>query len=191
MSHETDAIGRVAGVHRRIETAFAQLDSALIAAEPRIAERALSVSPWSPLDVGEHVTLANRFLLMLAEKCARKSAAKLARGETADSGGAELEQLDRIATREFRWDAPEHTLPTGAIGLDAVRTTLSEQREEALALLDSVSPAAAGLHTIRMTILNPDARLDLNGFLAFIALHTERHAAQVRRITVALSGTAT
>jgi hypothetical protein len=186
VSREPIAVARAAEVRRRIETAFAQLDCALIAAGPRVAERAPSVSPWSPLDVGEHVTLANRYLLMLAEKCARKSVAKLARGEARCATDPDLEQLDHIARREFRWDAPEHMLPTGAAGPDEVRTVLSKQRAEALALLDSVSPAAAKLRTIRMTILSPDSRLDLHEFLTFIALHAERHAAQAQLLIAAL-----
>jgi hypothetical protein len=169
-----------------VEDAFQELDSALDAASPRIPDRAPSVSPWSALDVGEHVTLANHFLLMLAEKCARKSARKLARGSNPDREGAGLDRLESLASREFRWDAPEHMLPTGRTSLDAVRAKLSEQRDQALSLLDMLPAGEGRHHSIRMLIVGPDARLDLYEFLAFIALHVERHAAQVRRITAAV-----
>jgi hypothetical protein len=190
VSRETSPSTRVADVRRRVETAFRQLDSALISAGARSQERALSVSPWSVLDVAEHVTLANHFLLVLAEKCARKSAKKLARGGVSEIDESVLERLDTIASRSFRWDAPEHMLPTGRVTLDTVRSALARQREQALSLLDMLPTGEGSLHTIRMTILGPDARLDVYEFLAFIALHAERHAAQARRIHGALGGAA-
>jgi hypothetical protein len=81
-------------------------------------------------------------------------------------------------------------LPTGRVTLEEVRATLSEQRRRALAVLDMRPDAAVHLHTIRMTVLGPDARLDAHEFLTFIALHVERHAAQVHRIVLALAASA-
>jgi hypothetical protein len=37
------------------------------------------------------------------------------------------------------------------------------------------------LHRIRMSVVGDDDRLDLYQFLAVLALHLERHAAQARR----------
>lgn len=186
MALELDAKARSAEVRRRLEVAFAQLDSALISAGARVAQRAPAISPWSPLDVAEHVMLTNHFLLKLAEKCARKSARKLMRGDAAPTKGRiGVDRLESIASREFRWDAPEHMLPRGSVTLEAVRATLAAQLRQSLSLLDLVAAGEGSLHTIRMTVLGPDARLDVYEFLMFIALHAERHTAQVRRISTA------
>jgi hypothetical protein len=186
MSQETSPVARISDVRRRVKDAFRELDSALNAAGPLIADRAPSVSPWSALDVGEHVTLANHYLLMLTEKCARKSARKLARGNLSDREGGRLDRLESLASREFRWDAPEHMLPTGQASLDTVRANLVEQRDQALSLLDLLPAGEGSHHSIRMLVIGPDARLDLYELLAFIALHARRHAAQVRRISEAV-----
>ncbi len=190
MTLEVDARSRAAEVRRRVESAFAELDSALFSAGPLVTERAPAISPWSPLDVAEHVTLTNHFLLKLAEKCARKSARKLSRGDDAPvKHRIGVDELENIASREFRWDAPEHMLPSGSVTLESVRATLAEQRQQSLSLLDLLPAGEGTLHTIRMTVLGPDARLDVYEFLVFIALHAERHAAQVQRIVLASSPT--
>jgi hypothetical protein len=186
MSLELDAKSRAAEVRRRLEFAFTQLDSALFSAGARATERAPEVSPWSPLDVAEHVTLTNHFLLKLAEKCARKSANKLARGGTSARIETQSPALEGIALRSFRWEAPEHMLPTGQPGFDTVRLTLRMQREQALGLLERLAVGGGSLHTIRMTVLGPEARLDSIELLAFIALHAERHASQARRILASI-----
>jgi hypothetical protein len=172
-------------VRQRLRAAFSELDSGLIFAGARAGDRALAISPWSPLDVGEHVTLANRYLLKLAEKCANKSAAKLERGESASASASELDRMEQISSRDFRWEAPDHMRPTGKVTLESVRATLAQQLQQALRVLDALPANADRMHTIRMTILGPETRLDAREFLKFIALHMERHAAQARRILAA------
>jgi hypothetical protein len=189
MTLDLDARSRAAEVRRRVESAFSNLDSALFSASERVNERASAISPWSPLDVAEHVTLTSHYLLMLAEKCARKSARKLIRGEAAPTKGRiGVDQLESIASHDFRWEAPEHMLPRGSVTLEEVRATLAGQCRQALSLIDMLSAGEGTLHTIRMTVLGPDARLDVYEFLLFIALHADRHAAQVRRILGTLEG---
>jgi len=187
MTLNLDARSRAAEVRRRMESAFANLDSALFSAGGRVNERASAISPWSPLDVAEHVTLTNHFLLKLAEKGARKSARKLIRGDAAPmKGRIGVDQLESVASHDFRWEAPEHMLPRGAVTLEAVRATLATQCRQSLSLIDMLPAGEGTLHTIRMTVLGPDARLDVYELLVFIALHAERHTAQVRRILSAL-----
>jgi hypothetical protein len=169
-------------VRTRLEAAFAGFDWAVISAGARVRDHVPEVSAWSVLDVAEHVSLTNRSLLVLAEKCARKSAAKLARGAAAEDERSEIGRLERIAGRDFHWDAPAHMVPTGKVALDAVRATLAEQKHAALSLLDALPRGSRRLHTIRMAFVEPDMRLDALELVAFMALHIERHTAQVQRI---------
>jgi len=176
----------IAHIAARVEAAFESFDVTLAGAGERRGLRAESVSPWSPLEVAEHVALTNRFLWILVDKIAIKARSKLARGEVPPSTAPIVSILELVARRDFRWESPLHMLPTGAVPLGAVRATLAAQRETAGAYLAEMPAGEGSLCTIKMSVVGPEARLDLYQFLAFAALHLERHTLQMQRILAAL-----
>ena len=167
-----------------IVAGFAALESALLAAtdRPHARERAGS---WSVQEIAEHVALTDLYLLRLARTCADKCRSRAARGTAAarapvvDAAG-----LERAADGAFRWDAPQHMLPSGATELRSSLEAIRAQRDEALALWDELcaGDAPAGrLHDVSMSVLGPEARIALPELLVFLALHAGRHARQAER----------
>jgi hypothetical protein len=176
----------IARIAARVDAAFAAFDATLADAGERRARRAPSISPWSPLEVAEHVALTNRFLWILVDKIAVKARSKLARGEVPPSTAPNVNDLELVARHDFRWEAPAHMRPTGEVPFEVVRATLAAQRASASAHCAEMPAGEGSLHTIKMSVVGPEARLDLYQFLAFAALHVERHTLQVQRILAAL-----
>ena len=176
----------IARIADRVDSAFESFDATLAGAGERRALRAERVSPWSPLEVAEHVALTNRFLWILVDKIAVKARSKLARGLVPPSSAPIVSDLELVARRDFRWEAPPHMRPTGEVSFDVVRATLASQRAIARAYFAEMPAGEGSLHTIKMSVVGPESRLDLYQFLAFAALHLERHTLQVQRILAAL-----
>lgn len=101
-THWTAAI---ATLRARIDAVFdallerTRLDASGLRARPR-------GGGWSGIEVLEHVALTNRFLLVLADKIARKSLARAARGASWPASAPSFARLEQLAGRE--WSAPEH-----------------------------------------------------------------------------------
>jgi len=140
---------------------------------------------WTPREVLEHVTLTDRYLLILAEKIAAKARLRAARGATWPAHPPRFEHLERLAGRALAWEAPAHMRPGGAVTTDELRARLAEDRRRALALLESAPGGLATLHRIRMSVVGgEDDRLDLYQFLEVLRLHARRHTAQIDRALV-------
>ena len=162
-------------LRRRLRSAWSELDRALVD-----AAAGRHVGPgWSPLEIGEHVVLADHYLLLLARKIADKARARTRRGEPPPTSPSRCDALEKLAARDFRWSSPDHMLPTGRLALAEVRARLGEDLARCESLLAEFPAGEGALHRIRMSVV--DERLDLYQFLCLIALHAERHAAQVRR----------
>ncbi len=141
---------------------------------------------WSALEVLEHVALTDRFLLMLADKIARKSLARAARGAAWPASRPSFAHLEHIAGRELEWRAPEHMRPTGALELGTIARTLESDRAQAIALLEQCPDGLGTLHRIRMSVVGgEDDRLELYQYLDVLRLHAERHARQIDRVLAA------
>jgi hypothetical protein len=170
---------QIAALGLRVAAAFDALDTAL--------ERAAHAPPpaegWSATEIAEHVGLTNRFLYILVDKLVAKCRRRIASGAALPSALGDGEMLERIAEREFRWEAPTHMLPRGTATLPDSRALLREQARRAAAWLAEFPHGEGALHTIRMRVVGDDVRLDLYQFLAFVALHAERHARQALRGT--------
>jgi len=134
---------------------------------------------WSIREVLEHVTLTDRYLLILVDKIAARCRKR--RGSDASPGAptASASDLQRIAGREFAWTHPEHMTPTGRVERAELASRLDGDRARCLGLLDEFADGAGALHSIRMSVV--DARLDLYGFLQVIDLHARRHVRQMER----------
>ena len=183
MSHSTPAplSHREAAERVRAELArrFAELEGWLDAPPATWNARA-SEGGWSVAEICEHVVLANRFLLLLAQKIAGRGARRAARGLTPPPQASDLSLLAALESREFRWSRPDHMAPGGRIGRGELRTQLMEQREQCSSLTTAVGSGAGALHRIRMTVVGE--RLDLHQMLGFVAMHLARHLEQIERI---------
>jgi hypothetical protein len=162
---------------------LAELEAVLRSAQGS-EHRAERPGSWSVAEIAEHVAATNLHLLRLASTCAAKSRSKAARGEAADPRPrVAAHEIERIASGDFRWDAPAHMLPRGAALQDSLGL-LVDQRAEVLRLHDELCapPETAGrLHSVAMSVLGPEARIALPELLVFLALHARRHAHQARR----------
>ncbi len=174
----------IAALGLRLNRAFDAL-----AERSRLDEDRLRTPPanggWSGIEVLEHVALTDRFLLVLADKIARKSQARAARGEPWPASQPAFAHLEHIAGRELEWRAPEHMRPTGAVELNAIARTLEADRARALALLAECPDGLGTLHRIRMSVVGgEDDRLELYQYLDVLRLHAERHVRQIDRVVL-------
>ncbi len=175
----------IAALRGRIESVFeallerAQLDEARL-------RRAPEGGSWTGIEVLEHVALTDRFLLVLADKIARKSLARAARGDAWPASAPSFAHLEHIAGRELEWRAPEHTRPAGAVELETIARTLESDRARAFALLEQCPDGVGTLHRIRMSVVGgEDDRLELYQYLEVVRLHAERHVRQIDRVLAA------
>lgn len=133
---------------------------------------------WSGREVLEHVHQVDHYLFLLADKLARKSAGRAARGEAWPAREACFSVL--AALTEGAWPHPEHMTPRGGVAAEQLAADLAGDRARAEALLAGATAGEATLHTIRFSVV--DARLDLVQVLAFVAVHGRRHLRQLERL---------
>lgn len=167
----------------RLERAGRELEAWLAAPEPLWSSRP-EPQAWSVAEVLEHVALMQHFVLLLVEKLAARGLARAARGGVPPQEPASSGALDALASRDFRWERPEHMAPLGRTTREELRERLREQTRRALAVLERTSRGEGALADARMGAI--DARLDAYGFLHLMALHAERHLAQLERNARAL-----
>lgn len=174
----TEAVARS---RARLEGAF----DALIAwcDEPAaLLETRATPQAWSAREVLEHVVLADRFLLLLVEKLAARGLRRAAAGALPPAEPQALEDLELLALPEHRWSHPAHMAPTGSLAPRAAARELAAQRARCLRVLADAPAGEGALHSVRMSALpGGTRRLDLYGYLTVVALHAERHRAQLER----------
>jgi DinB superfamily len=179
----------VAELAQRLERSLDQVRARLRTSPGGLAHRTRSTA-WSNLEIGEHVVLVNRYLLILADKIAEKSRRRRARGELPPAAPSRIDHLEKLASSEFEWAAPAHMVPRGNASVSEIDAGLREQFERCAALLAEMPDGEGSLHRIRMSAVGEDARLDLYQFLAVVALHAERHARAMRRNEESFAGRA-
>jgi hypothetical protein len=168
---------------QRLERAGRALEAWIDAPEPLWSGRP-APQDWSAAEVLEHVSLMQHFVLLLVEKLAARGLARATRGGVPPLEPASNAALDALASRDFRWERPEHMAPLGRATRAELRARLGEQTRRALAVLERTARGEGALADARMGAI--DARLDAYGFLHLMALHAERHLAQLERNARAL-----
>lgn len=168
------------GLHERLVRAFDEILIQLRAHDDRWARKP-APDRWSALEVAEHVALANQYLLVLVGKIRERSAARAGRGERPRAQPSRLDHLEKIASSEFAWKAPDHMRPSGRMDAPEIEGRLRDDLATCLAHLSAMPAGEGSLHSVRMSVIGETERLDLYQFLQVIALHTERHARQMRR----------
>jgi len=172
-------------LRERLTAAFGALRAA--AARPTHDQDARPApGAWSTREVLEHVTLADRYLLILARKLAARAAAAVERGEPWPAAPPRHDHLAALAERSTPWEHPAHMAPAGAVDAAELVRRLDADLAECLRLLDALPAGAATLRRIRMSRVEGDDRLDLDQYLDVIALHAARHVRQVARNREAL-----
>lgn len=174
----------LAAERERLRDGARALEAWFATAEPLWSARP-APEAWSVGEVLEHVTLTQHFLLLLIEKLARRAAARAARGDRPPASPLGHAALEALASRERRWERPEHMAPTGRVARAELAQRLREQTRRALAVLEALPDGQGALADARMATV--DARLDVYGFLHLYVLHAERHLAQLERTASALT----
>ena len=78
--------------------------------------------------------------------------------------------------------------PQGVLATQRIQEGLQGDLESCRRELQALPPGAGTLHRIKMSVVGPEAMLDLYQYLEVIALHGERHLAQLKRCTEAAQG---
>ncbi|MFT4543536.1 MAG: hypothetical protein ACI841_002680 [Planctomycetota bacterium] len=169
----------IARVGDRLTRAFEEVLGRL-RRERAILEGRPGSGGWSTLEIGDHLVLANHYLLILLRKLRDKGLARAQAGAEIESHAPPLDAIEKLSSRSLRWVHPDHMGPRDAI--DPVQTCLmlEQQLDECLSLLASTPKGEGSLHRIRMSVVGED-KLDLYQYTLVVALHIERHVAQIDR----------
>lgn len=167
--------GRLGG---RLASAFRGIEERLEASEETL-RRSPGPGKWSAIEVAEHAALMNHHVLLLVEKIAARCRERLARGERPPKEPSPSDLLEKLAAPSFRWESPEHMVPGGHATAREIAVSLCEQRRRCLALLARMPDGEGALHSISMSVVGQ--KLDLYQYLTLVALHLERHGAQIDR----------
>jgi len=140
---------------------------------------------WTIREVLEHVSLTNHFLLILIRKGTAK-AVELAKDKNFDdlllNYNLDWEKLRMIGEHNsFKWNRPEHMEPKGILSLDEIRTTLKEQMQECLSLLDQMPDGEGVLYKTMMSV-NDLGRIDVYHYIYFLVQHANRHLMQMEKV---------
>jgi NAD(P)-dependent dehydrogenase (short-subunit alcohol dehydrogenase family) len=170
----------VARVRSALDEVALELDR-WCAAPAELLARRRSPQAWSGSEVLEHVTLANRYLLLTLEKHTVR-AVRRARSAVVAASESDLERLARIGERtSFPWQRPGHMAPTGAVQPVEARVELARQFAAARAHLDALANGAGTLAHVRMRV-DELGSLDLYQWIYFLAQHARRHVAQLEEL---------
>lgn len=153
--------------------------------EPRLLAFRGIREEWSISLVLEHLSLANRYLLLLIGKGIRKALQRpdpeaIARcfREYRFSGDL-LESIG--VNNSFAWECPRHMLPTGDLPAADIRQTIAAQHatcRENIALLRN---GEGVLYKTTMSVRSL-GKLDLYQYIWFLLLHCRRHLEQMEEI---------
>ena len=146
---------------------------------PEFLEHSPGPGRWSALEILEHVTLANRFLLLLVGKIQDRARKRLEAGRAWPTHAPRQARLAAMARDRSPWPHPEHMTPSGTASRTRIRRRLEEQRDQAVEILRAMPDGQGTLHRVRMSLVHGDDRLDLYEYLEFLGQHAERHGRQV------------
>ena len=134
---------------------------------------------WSVAEIVEHVALVEKQMGRLVGMLLAKAAADGAPPPDADAGP--LVALDEVAERARRekYQAPEMAVPRGEASVSDSLAALRESRAALISLRPRVEAVGAATHAYSHPAFGP---LNLYQWLAFVALHEERHRRQIETL---------
>jgi len=135
---------------------------------------------WTINETLEHVSLANRYLMMTLRRQFSK-AAKMPADRHGPAGAISLAPVKKISdSSDFKWESPRHMLPKGLTPADETRNELSGQKAECLRILEGMKNGEGFRRRITMST-GGLGKIDLYQWLYFIAMHMEWHLSGLRR----------
>lgn len=160
-----------------LETMMASTFDALEAACQRtdFSQDAAATPPWNAAAVLEHVSLANHFLLLTAEKQFRIARRRSRWSDTTSPAQSNFAPLKSIGEPgAFAWDCPTHMVPTGSVSQAEVLEKFKAQRELCLHMLSGLRHGEGTLVTTKMSVQSL-GKLNWYEWLYFLLQHARRH----------------
>jgi len=160
------------------------------------------LSPWLAKDIGlqmfrpetedrnisqilEHISLSNRYLLILIGKGRSKALHKAGQSDFKKElwdyqlTNPGLEQIG--INNSFVWISPKHMIPTGEKTLSEIQEELMKQKDLLHEHLSMLANGQGVLHKISMSV-NSLGRLDVYQYIYFLVKHIQRHIQQMEQI---------
>jgi hypothetical protein len=176
--------------HAEVDRLLADAHDAFLAAVARIpaADRDRRPEPdlWSCAEVAEHLLVVERARggsMLRALEQARADGRLSQDGDTTSVAGT-LPAAERLLDRTRRIDAPAFVLPKGELTAAEAVAHLTAARDLTRSLLREFDGADFAAHRSPHPILG---ELDFYQWLVFLAVHQQRHVAQVGDIAVRLA----
>ncbi|MBO9564484.1 MAG: DinB family protein [Niastella sp.] len=139
---------------------------------------------WSVAKILEHISLTNKYLLILIRKGTIKA---LERSRTQsyrdmltdyDLDWSKLELIGQPDA--FRWHRPDHMEPSGTVSMNDIKRTMQLQVQECLDLLDQMKDGQGVLYKTTMTV-NSLGKIDVYHYIYFLVQHAQRHLVQIQK----------
>jgi hypothetical protein len=177
-------------LHSLIESAFDRLDQWRFK-NAVVRSFRPGVDEWNIDQIIEHIALANRYLMMLIDKGAKKALRKAGKTdiskEIADYQLANP-RLEQIGIDDsFKWETPGHMRPTCETSLPE---TLEELHGQKIRLLENLSLLKNGEGILQKTTMtvNSIGKLDVYQYIYFLVMHMRRHIQQMEKIESGYAG---
>jgi uncharacterized damage-inducible protein DinB len=156
---------------------------ALLAAVERVPPadrgRRPAADGWSVAEILEHLAQVERSVAGLIAVRGREPLPADLPPPVANAA----ERVAGLRVRGHRIEAPDAVRPTGAVPADAALAALAQSRQALLDAAGAADPIALERRTYHHAVAG---RLTLGDWLAFVAHHEARHAAQIDEILAAL-----
>ena len=183
----SDATGQSSQLHPRIQELVEyltehrrRLEDAVASVPPSLRERKPAPDRWSVSEVVEHLSIVEHGVAALL---ARKVTAARANGVGPDpvtsSVVSTYDRPDAVVDRSVRISAPAAVQPTGSVGATAGTEALAEAHAAMMSSLHD----ANGVNLEGLMATHPAlGPLNMYHWVIALALHDDRHAAQIREI---------
>ncbi len=168
-----------------LERSHAALRTAVEAVPESLRESPPAPDRWSAAQVVEHLAITAAGVAALLSRALRKLEREGLRPATDASPVLPTMDSGRLLDRERRIEAPEAVRPKGSLTLPQAWITFEESHRE---VADTLR-AGDGIDVA--TITAPHAalgELGFHGWIAFVGLHEQRHAAQLRELAQVACG---
>lgn len=156
---------------------------ALLAAVDRVAppdrDRRPAPGQWSVAEILEHLARVEQAVAALVATRGREPLPAAVEPPVPEAS----ERVAGLRARGRRIDAPDALRPSGTVSAVDAMAALAASRQALLAAARDADPVALEQRTYHHAVLG---RLTLRDWLAFVAHHEARHAAQIDEVAAAL-----
>ena len=137
---------------------------------------------WTILEILEHISLTNHFLLKLIDNGADKALRNInnlsLEKELADFNSNLDKLIDIGRLNSFTWIRPEHMEPSGQKNESEIKRTLSNQFLRCTYHLSNLKNGEGLLHKTTMSVNNL-GKLNVYEYIHFLSQHMVRHLTQM------------